>query len=115
MSLNLASVINPQKFHEYSLTYHSTAIEGSSLTEIEVRLLLDEGITPKGKLLDSISSRRISELKPTIIFSIGSGAIPLVVLSRHFITSSLSYLRKAVLLSALVFFVYSQKDIFASR
>ncbi len=31
--------------------HHSTSIEGSTLTEVETRLLLDEGITPKGKPL----------------------------------------------------------------
>ena len=32
-----------------SVSHHSTAIEGSSLTPSESQLLLDEGITPKGK------------------------------------------------------------------
>jgi Fic family protein len=35
-----------------SLSHHSTAIEGSSLTELESRLLLDEGTTPQGKPLE---------------------------------------------------------------
>jgi len=32
-----------------AISHHSTAIEGSSLTATESQLLLDEGITPKGK------------------------------------------------------------------
>jgi Fic family protein len=32
--------------------HHSTTIEGSTLTEIETQLLLDENLTPKGKPLD---------------------------------------------------------------
>ena len=39
------------KFNQYSIVHHSTTIEGSTLTETETRLLLDEGLTPKGKPL----------------------------------------------------------------
>ena len=35
----------------YSLITHSTAIEGSTLTEIDTQLLFDEGVTAKGKPL----------------------------------------------------------------
>lgn len=52
ISLNLDSVIDHQKFSEYALTHHSTSIEGSTLTEADTRLLLDEGVTPKGKPLE---------------------------------------------------------------
>lgn len=51
-SLKLDEVIDHEKFRDYEITYHSTAIEGSTLTEIETRILLDEGITPKGKPLE---------------------------------------------------------------
>ncbi len=51
-SLELDQVIDHQKFREYALTYHSTAIEGSTLTEEDTRMLLDEGVTPKGKPLE---------------------------------------------------------------
>ena len=50
-SLQLSKNIDFDKFNEYSITHHSTTIEGSTLTETETRLLLDEGITPKGKPL----------------------------------------------------------------
>ncbi|MEO7266373.1 MAG: Fic family protein [Ferruginibacter sp.] len=50
-SLNLSSVIDFDKFNLYAITHHSTTIEGSTLTEVETRLLLDEGITPAGKPL----------------------------------------------------------------
>lgn len=52
ISLNLDEVIDHQKFSEYALTHHSTSIEGSTLTEADTRLLLDEGVTPKGKPLE---------------------------------------------------------------
>lgn len=49
--LNLETVVDFKKFNQYVITHHSTAIEGSTLTETETQLLLDEGITPKGKPL----------------------------------------------------------------
>ena len=54
-SLQLSKNIDFDKFNQYAITHHSTTIEGSTLTETETRLLLDEGITPKGKpLTDSL-------------------------------------------------------------
>ena len=50
-SLNLSAAIDFNKFNQYAITHHSTTIEGSTLTENETRLLLDEGITPAGKPL----------------------------------------------------------------
>jgi Fic family protein len=50
--LNLHDVLNYDKFNHYAITHHSTTIEGSTLTEIDTQLLLDEGITPKGKPLE---------------------------------------------------------------
>jgi Fic family protein len=50
-SLNLSANIDFDKFNQYAITHHSTTIEGGTLTEIETRLLLDEGITPAGKPL----------------------------------------------------------------
>ncbi len=50
-SLNLSDVLDFEKFNQYAITHHSTTIEGSTLTEVETRLLLDEGITPAGKPL----------------------------------------------------------------
>lgn len=51
-SLKLDDVLDHKKFSDYALTHHSTSIEGSTLTETETSLLLDEGITPKGKPLE---------------------------------------------------------------
>lgn len=50
-SLNLSAIIDFDKFNLYAITHHSTTIEGSTLTENETRLLLEEGITPAGKPL----------------------------------------------------------------
>ena len=50
-SLGIAEQIDYQKFYLYSIISHSTAIEGSTVTEIENQLLFDEGITAKGRSL----------------------------------------------------------------
>ena len=50
-SLGIADQIDYEKFYLYSLITHSTAIEGSTVTEIENQLLFDEGITAKGRSL----------------------------------------------------------------
>lgn len=51
-SLDLEQVVDFQKFSDYAIVHQSTAIEGSTLTDIETQLLLDEGRTPKGKPLE---------------------------------------------------------------
>ena len=47
--LGIDSQIDYEKFYLYSIITHSTAIEGSTVTEIENQLLFDEGISAKGK------------------------------------------------------------------
>lgn len=47
--LGIGGQIDHDKFYLYSLITHSTAIEGSTVTEIENQLLFDEGITAKGR------------------------------------------------------------------
>lgn len=48
-ALGIDSQIDFEKFHTYAIIAHSTAIEGSTLTVEENRILLDDGITIKGK------------------------------------------------------------------
>lgn len=50
-SLGIAEQIDYDKFYLYSLITHSTAIEGSTVTEIENQLLFDEGISAKGRTI----------------------------------------------------------------
>lgn len=50
-SLDLDEVIDFNRFNEYSIVHHSTAIEGATLTEVETRVLLENGRTPSGKPL----------------------------------------------------------------
>lgn len=47
--LSISEQIDYEKFYLYSIITHSTAIEGSTVTEVEAQLLFDEGITAKGK------------------------------------------------------------------
>jgi Fic family protein len=50
-SLDLEKVIGYEKYNGYAIVHHSCTIEGSTLTDIDTQLLLDEGITPAGKPL----------------------------------------------------------------
>jgi Fic family protein len=50
-ALKLHEILDFDKFNQYAIVHHSTTIEGSTLTETEAQLLLDEGLTPKGKPL----------------------------------------------------------------
>jgi Fic family protein len=50
-ALNLNETIDYEKYKLYSIVISSTQLEGVSLTEIEAQLLLDEGLTAKGKPL----------------------------------------------------------------
>ena len=49
--LGIDSQIDYEKFFLYSIITHSTAIEGSTVTEFENQLLFDQGITAKGKTI----------------------------------------------------------------
>lgn len=48
-TLGIDAQLDYDKLYLYSLITHSTAIEGSTVTEIENRLLFDEGLAPKGR------------------------------------------------------------------
>ncbi|MCF0215423.1 MAG: Fic family protein [Fibrobacteraceae bacterium] len=50
--LGIDSQIDYQKFYLYSIITHSTAIEGSTVTEIENQLLFDKGISAKGRTIE---------------------------------------------------------------
>ncbi len=49
--LGISEAVDYEKYYLYSLIAHSTAIEGSTLTEAEAQMLFDEGLTAKGKPL----------------------------------------------------------------
>lgn len=47
--LGISTQVDYNKFYLYSIITHSTAIEGSTVTEIENQLLFDEGLSIAGK------------------------------------------------------------------
>ena len=51
LQLGISEAVDYEKYYLYSLIAHSTAIEGSTLTEAEAQMLFDEGLTAKGKPL----------------------------------------------------------------
>lgn len=53
-SLKLSDAIDYEKYYIYSIIAHSTAIEGSTLSERDTQLLLDEGITQKGTMQEHL-------------------------------------------------------------
>ncbi len=50
--LGIDSQIDYDKFYLYSLITHSTAIEGSTITELENQIMFDHGISLKGKSIE---------------------------------------------------------------
>lgn len=50
--LGIDQQIDYDKFYLYSLITHSTAIEGSTITEVENQLIFDQGISIKGKSIE---------------------------------------------------------------
>lgn len=50
-TLGISDQIDFDKFYLYSIITHSTAIEGSTVTEVEAQLLFDEGITSNKRTL----------------------------------------------------------------
>src|SRR5690606_24552477 len=49
--LGIDQVIDHEKFNHISIVHHSTRLEGSTLTETESQVLINDGLTPKGKPL----------------------------------------------------------------
>ena len=73
MASGVEEQVDYQKFYLYSIVTHSTAIEGSTVTEIENQLLFDEGIAAKGR---SLTEQMMNiDLKDAYLhaFSIASG------------------------------------------
>ena len=50
-ALDIENAVDFKKFNQYLVSHHSTSIEGSTLTYIETTVLLEQGLTPKGKPL----------------------------------------------------------------
>ena len=50
--LGIDNQIDYNKFYLYSLITHSTAIEGSTITELENQIMFDHGVSLKGKSIE---------------------------------------------------------------
>ena len=50
--LGIDQQIDYDKFYLYSLITHSTAIEGSTITEVENQIMFDHGVSIKGKSIE---------------------------------------------------------------
>ena len=64
IGLGISDQIDYDKLYLYSIISHSTAVEGSTVTEIENRLLFDEGISPNkpiGELMMNIDLKSAYE------------------------------------------------------
>ncbi len=72
-ALQLESVLDYEKLNHYAITHHSTQIEGSTLTEIETRLLLDEQLTPQGKPL--LHSLMVKDHYEALLFTLQQAAL----------------------------------------
>ena len=51
-ALGISEQLDYDKFYLYSIIVHSTAIEGSTVTEVEAQLLFDEGITSSKRTME---------------------------------------------------------------
>ena len=54
-TLEIDRQIDYEKFYLYSLITHSTAIEGSTITELENQIMFDHGVSLKGKSIEEQS------------------------------------------------------------
>ena len=61
LSLGIKQQLDYDKFYLYSIITHSTAIEGSTVTEIENQLLFDEGITSSKRAIKSLKEKNLLE------------------------------------------------------
>lgn len=77
--LNLHEVIHHDRYNQYPIVHHSSAIEGSSLTENETRVLLEGDTTPKGKPFEH--SLMVKDYYHALLFTIeaAQNKIPVTV------------------------------------
>jgi Fic family protein len=68
--LGIADVIDHDRFNLISIDHHSTRIEGSTLTEVETQVLINEGRTPNGKPLEE--SLMVTDHHAALLFTIES-------------------------------------------
>lgn len=72
-ALGIGETVDHDKFHLYSIITHSTAIEGSTLTEEETQLLFDNGATAGGKPL--VHHLMNEDLRKAYVWACGEAGI----------------------------------------
>lgn len=65
-NIGISDIVDYEKFNNYTITAHSTQIEGSTLTLDDATLLLNEGLTPKGKPF--IHSQMVTDHHEALLF-----------------------------------------------
>jgi Fic family protein len=66
--LGVTNVIDHNRFNLIAIDHHSTRIEGSTLTEVETQVLINEGRTPNGKPLEE--SLMVTDHHAALLFTI---------------------------------------------
>lgn len=66
--LQISEVIDHDRFNLIAIDHHSTRIEGSTLTEVETQVLINEGRTPNGKPLEE--SLMVTDHHAALLFTI---------------------------------------------
>lgn len=66
--LGIAGVIDHERFNLIAIDHHSTRIEGSTLTEVEAQVLINEGKTPNGKPLEE--SLMVTDHHKALLFTL---------------------------------------------
>jgi Fic family protein len=67
-NLGIADVIDHERFNLIAIDHHSTRIEGSTLTEIETQVLINEGRTPNGKPMEE--SLMVTDHHAALLFTL---------------------------------------------
>lgn len=71
-SLKINEAYNHALFNRIAITFHSTSIEGSTLTEAEAEVLIESGIAAKGKPLDH--NNMVKDHYDALVFACGEAA-----------------------------------------
>jgi Fic family protein len=72
-NLRIAEVIDHDRFNLIAIDHHSTRIEGSTLTEVETQVLINEGRTPNGKPLEE--SLMVTDHHAALLFTIENAKV----------------------------------------
>lgn len=65
-SLSIQQQLDYDKFYLYSIITHSTAIEGSTVTEIENQLLFDKGISANKPMNEQLSKNLKKKMQSNV-------------------------------------------------